>query len=275
MVIPGLKALLATLASSHPYVWFVGWRILDRLPFLLPHEKTYYGFRHLAPASDGLFLDVGANNGCSALGVRRLVPHCRILSIEPNRCHESALARLACRLERFEYLLVAAGRERGDAVLHTATYRGVPLHTGASLSLDYGRTACGRQFSRRVMERLRWTRQVVEVIPLDELQLKPDLVKIDAEGFDYEVLLGLRRTLTRHRPCVLVEYNPELRAKLEAFCDDLGYALFTYDHRRDRFVRFDAARAARAPGRRHARPLNVFLIPSERVRAIPTREGRR
>lgn len=274
MVVPGVKALLATLASSHPYAWFVGWGIVDRLPCLLPHEKTYYGFRHLAPGQDGLFLDVGANNGCSALGFRRLVPHYRILSIEPNRCHEPALARLTRTLGRFEYLIVAAGRERGEAVLHTAMYRGVHLHTSASLSLDYSRTACAKKFSRRVMDRIRWTRQVVEVVPLDDLQLKPDLVKIDAEGFDHEVLLGLRRTLTNHRPCVLVEYGPELREKLEAFCDDLGYVLFSYDHRRDHFSRFDAARAARARGR-HGTTLNVFLIPSERVPAIPTGEGRR
>lgn len=266
MIVPGLKALLATLASSHPYLWFVAWRILDRVPFVLPHEKTYYGFRHLAVGEDGLFLDVGANNGCSAVGFRRLVPHYRIVSIEPNRCHAPALARLGRRLDRFEYLLVAAGRERGQAVLHTATYRGVPLHTGASLSLAYGRTACARQFSPRVMRRIRWTRQVVDVLPLDELQLEPDLVKIDAEGCDYEILLGLRQTVARHRPCVLVEYDPALRTELRAFCDELGYALFAYDHRRDRFRPFDETRVT--PTR--ARPLNVFLMPSERVPAIPS-----
>lgn len=270
MVIPGVKAFLARLATGHPYAWFAAWRMVDRLPFVLPHEKAYYGFRHLATGEDGLFLDVGANNGCSAVGFRRLVPHYRILSIEPNPCHETALARLKRRLDRFEYRMVAAGRERGEAVLHTATYRGIPLHTGASLSLDYGRSAYARKFSPGVVARIRWTRAVVEVIPLDELELKPDLVKIDAEGFDHEVLLGLRRTLVNHRPCVLVEYGPEVREGLEAFCHDLGYVLVAYDHRRDAFSPFEAARQAR----RDATPLNVFLIPSERMPTVSTGEAR-
>jgi hypothetical protein len=35
-----------------------------------------------------------------------------------------------------------------------------------------------------------------------------DLVKIDIEGFEPEAIAGFRRNLLRHRPAMLIEYNP-------------------------------------------------------------------
>lgn len=268
MIIRWLKSLLAKLANSHPYIWFVAWRIVGHLPFLLPHEKSYYALRHLAPNSDGLFLDVGANSGFSALGFRRLVPHYRILSIEANRQHERSLSKLKRKLDRFDYLITGAGHERTQLILYTAMYKGVCLHTGASLNLEYGQKAYAQKFSRRVVERITWTQQKVDVVPLDDLHLKPEIIKIDAEGFDYEVLLGLKQTINSHRPYVLVEYNPLLQARLEALCRELKYALFAYDHVRDRFSRFDSQRELRAH-MRQGTPVNIFLIPAEKMNTLP------
>lgn len=50
---------------------------------------------------------------------------------------------------------------------------------------------------------------------LDSLGLhRVDLVKIDVEGFESNVLAGLRRTLERHRPRVLMEFSETTRAAL-------------------------------------------------------------
>jgi hypothetical protein len=38
------------------------------VPFLLSHDKRYFGFRHPARGKRGLFLDVGAYNRISAAG---------------------------------------------------------------------------------------------------------------------------------------------------------------------------------------------------------------
>jgi FkbM family methyltransferase len=66
---------------------------------------------------------------------------------------------------------------------------------------------------------------------------KLDLIKIDVEGFEKAVLLGLERTLVRHRPIVLMEYSEttqrfirsmsELRALFPA-----GYQFYGIESRR-------------------------------------------
>jgi len=268
MVTRRLKYLMAEVVNSHPYIWLVAWRLMPHLPFLLPHEKSYYAFKHLVSEEEGLFLDVGANNGLSALGFRRLIPHYRIFSIEANRHHEPALNKLKRKLDKFDYLITGAGHVRSQFTLHTAMYKGVCLHTGASLNLEYLRKGLAHNFSQRVVERITWTQQVVDVIPLDDLHLKPDIIKIDAEGFDYEVLLGLKQTISTHRPSVLVEYSLPLQERLEPFCQELSYLLFVYDHVCDRFARFDSERERRTH-LKQGTPVNLFLIPFEKVPALP------
>jgi Methyltransferase FkbM domain len=41
------------------------------------------------------------------------------------------------------------------------------------------------------------------------LKVEPTIVKIDAEGLNYDVLLGAVETIERSRPFVMVEVEPE------------------------------------------------------------------
>jgi FkbM family methyltransferase len=45
--------------------------------------------------------------------------------------------------------------------------------------------------------------EIQEIISLERL----DLIKIDVEGFEYQVMLGLKETLEKHKPRIIFEYD--------------------------------------------------------------------
>jgi FkbM family methyltransferase len=47
--------------------------------------------------------------------------------------------------------------------------------------------------------------ETIEIRTLDSFDLKPDLIKIDVQGFDYNVLLGAANTIAQHRPVIIIE----------------------------------------------------------------------
>ena len=235
-----LNSAIPRLLRYNPYTGFIGRRLFQYIPFLLPHDKSYYGFAHLVHNGDGLFLDVGANDGISAIGFRHVHSDYRILSIEPNLCHERALRKLKRKLNRFEYKLVGAGRSPGQMTLYIPIYDGIPIYTAASLSREFVLKNMEEQhFPGEQHNHIVIVEYKVDVIALDQLNLKPDIIKLDTEGFDYEVLLGLVKTIDLYRPPILIEHNPDFMDQLEDFFAKRDYRLMTYDHTSDQFYTFD------------------------------------
>ena len=258
-----ISSFFRRLANSHPYWWFLGWNIIPKLSFFLPHEKVYYAFLHFAKKDGGLFLDVGANNGMSALGNHKLIPHSKILSIEANPQHFFALEKIKSKIRDFQFKIVAAGSKPSKLKLYTASFNGIELHTGSSLNPDYMKNGYLHNFSKSVVNQLKWTEQLIDVIPLDDFDLTPDIIKIDAEGFDMEVINGLSSTISKHRPFILIEYSSLLKDLMESFCNNFNYSALVYVYDSDSFRLFDINKEE-ATLIHDSSPLNVFLIPIDK-----------
>ena len=204
-----LKYAIAESVKRNPWTWHVVWNALPRIPLLLPHDKSYYGFAHLTGSVDGLFLDVGANNGITAAGFRKLNRRYRILALEASRIHAPALERLKQKMEGFDYRITGVGKAGGSFRLFTPIFRGIPIHTHASASRGYMDVALRRDFPARVVDRVTVDEQTVEIIPIDSLDLSPSLVKIDIEGGDFDAVLGMQKTIARCRPPSCLSSRPE------------------------------------------------------------------
>jgi FkbM family methyltransferase len=187
-----------------------------------------YGVFGLFPDREGVFLDVGANAGMSALSFRIYNKRSPIVSIEPNPFHEDDL-RFAGRLaRRLSYHMWAAGREHGELTLHVPIYRTVPLTTEASLILENvtGSSSLRARLGPRMGSAdFEVVSRVVSVRPLDSLDLSPAFIKLDVQGFEHEVLLGSLETLRRARPVLLIE-TPD--AMVRQCLSGLDYEPFTY-----------------------------------------------
>ena len=180
---------------------------------------------------DGVFVDVGANQGELTLVAARRARRGRVVAFEPvPQWHERLAANVA--LNRFAHVtLVRAGvsDHEGEAAMFTSH------DTAPQASFNEGLSSFQRSGTRDVpvgtfplvtldawVERARLTRQ--------------DLLKVDVEGSERAVLEGARATLERFRPMLLLELNEETFGAagytgetLAGWLRELGYLLSLVD----------------------------------------------
>jgi FkbM family methyltransferase len=216
------------------------------------HEADFMIFKQLA-SFPGLVIDVGANRGHSAISVLRHTRRMHVFSIEPNRTHRWSLLLIGLLHPfRFRFRLIAAGETFSKMRLYVPGKRGSVVSASASLDpseLDK------EYVHKRLLNRGVDTRSEsdirclsVKVVPLDQLNLRPDLIKIDVEGYEFQTLKGLMETIKRFLPVLLMEINnSHLWLKL---LQDIGYTIFYFDADSQKLLPHDGKQ----------KTLNVFCL---------------
>lgn len=200
-----------------------------RLTFRLgiPHDPEFRLFAALAGVA-GLFVDIGANAGQSARSLRIFNRGLQILSFEPNCMLEPDLA-LTKRLlgTGFDYRLVGLGTKPERATLVIPAYRGAPQTAWATTDpavLEANRAKIedwlGGAFDTIEVP--------IEIIRFDSLDLHPVAVKIDVEGLEADVVMGMEETLRADEPLLMLEHS-DGADDLIGWLRERGYAIYLYD----------------------------------------------
>jgi FkbM family methyltransferase len=223
------------------------------------HEPDFQFFRRFE-GSRGLFLDVGANIGQSALSFRVANSTCSILSFEPNPDMEYGLREVKRLLGAgFDFRMVGLGAVSTTMSLHVPYVRGVPFTQFATFHRDglEDNPDLRRRFLELAgTERFTIVAKSIELVRCDDLNLKPEFMKIDVEGGEFDVLQGAEETLARCRPIVMTEGNAVRR-----FLEDRDYAMCVYRPEYNSIT----------PATDGDVSLNYFFIPTEKMsRLMPT-----
>lgn len=172
------------------------------------------------------FIDIGANIRMITLHGRKLVgPRGSVQSFEPNPPCATAI-REHVRINGISNVAVhecALSDEPGTLVL--------------SMTSEHSGTATLAHVGEKATQRV-----AVQVKVADsEITAAPRLIKIDVEGFELQVLRGLRGTLTRHKPFLITELIEEhlnkagsTAAQVKTFLAELGYEGFAIQQKRRR-----------------------------------------
>lgn len=177
--------------------------------------SQYYGewaevevqiFRSLLQPNDNV-IEVGANIGMHAVPLAKTIPQGKLFCFEPQRIiHQILCGNVALnQLTNVKIYQQAVGSSGGGRIeIETSDY---------SNTWNYGSFSLEKGFSSESTFEGNTTLETVEIVALDEvteLQALPHLklLKIDAEGFETQVLSGASQLIEKHKPLIFVEALP-------------------------------------------------------------------
>lgn len=197
--------------------------IQENLYFLGEYEKAELTSIKQFLNHDSIFIDIGANIGLYTLFASKIInKNGQIISFEPFSENFKSLAKNVSlnRVSNVSLEKMAIGEKDGVIKLY---YDENEKNSGmvSTISLEKG------------------AQEEVKLISLDsylknESFTKIDLIKIDIEGFEHSALLGMKSTLTRYHPTLLIEIlNTDKSFTNESICHqlltDMGYNKYFID----------------------------------------------
>lgn len=208
------------------------WRYRAYHRLHIVHEHEFKGLPLLVTRPDPLVLDVGGNNGQSVLSIKTVLPSARVITFEPASRHHEDLRALASKLPGVTVEPFALGASEQEDELYWPVYNGLPMHGLASLN----RAEAAKWLGADSMygfdpERQTIESEVVRIRRLDDIDVDPDLIKIDVQGTEADVIAGGMETITRSRPAIMAEDLAEDGPALD-LVRQLGYRLYSFTNGR-------------------------------------------
>ncbi len=225
--------LIRSMASHVPSRSLIGLRRLRDLPLSVLHRPHEPEFALLARFGwhEPNVVDIGANRGQSIRSLNMVLAAPRIVAVEPNPV---LAAHLRQRYPEVEVHNMGMALEPGEMELHVPRYGHTWWDTRASLApAEAAEFLDASNFARFDPRRAALESVVVPVGPLDDLDLSPQLLKVDVEGVDDLVVRGAERTIARCHPVMLIERPSE---QTTGFLSGRGYRAMDYDPATARLV---------------------------------------
>jgi FkbM family methyltransferase len=196
----------------------------SRKTFRIPHERDFAIVASLPKWDDDLYLDVGGNHGQSILSMRIFRTDMKIISFEPSPRLYAEMVRRFGGTPLTEIRNYGLGSAETTLPLYVPSYNGFVYDGLATFSYE----AATNHLNSSTLyffnpKRLSVQKMECHIKTLDSLDLAPTFMKIDVEGFEYEVLAGGMETVKRHEPVIMIERywdDPRVFKTLS----DLGYA---------------------------------------------------
>ena len=250
------KSTMEHFVRSNLYL-FIFFRFLaGRFLTYFAHETDFEIFAAFKER-DGLFLDIGANDGISVKTFKIYNNKMPIFSVEINDVNIKYLNNIKKKNSNYDFILKGASNKNLNLILYQAFFKHYHLSPFDSLSLQEIKDSIDKNlFDKKRKKQIYIKEKQVELIKLDKLSLNPSIIKIDIQGHEYECIQGLVETINKNRPVILLEYNKDTH-KIIKFLNKFNLKPYYY-----------RAKTKTVYELKNEKPFGIFMLNNEHLKII-------
>ncbi len=221
-----VKKILQKLLGLHTYLSVFAIFVIIKLRWD-KNEKDFLQFLKMVP-NKGLILDIGANLGVMTFYFCKKRNKAQVYSFEPVPFNFKVLKRIISifRLKNCTFYNLALGEKNETIEMFIPQKNNVTMHGLCHVD--------GIQEKSQTGEKI-----VSKMIMIDQFNDIADsgstvtAMKLDVENYEYNVLVGAKKTITKDKPLIYTElWRNKNRTDCITFLENLGYTTYIFnDHK--------------------------------------------
>ena len=210
---------------SNLYLYVVSRELYNYFFSFFFYESECEVFKYLKKRSNVKIIDIGSSNLSFSSYISRLFYKSNFYCFEPllhfynskklKNNNKLYIFNKACSNKYQKITLFTPFKK----ILNFKIY----LKYFSSYSLKFVKKNLIKYFNNQ--NKFSYEKTTVQTTKIDDLKLKPDLVKLDIEGYEFNALLGARKTIRRFKPVIYIE-KPSL--SVDKFFYSLNYKKYQY-----------------------------------------------
>jgi FkbM family methyltransferase len=263
-----IQFIIIRIIEAYPQINLLILNNLIYFKLFLPHDKDYLGLKLIFKKKNNLnsFLDIGANVGASALSFIKMGFYNKIHLFEPNfNLYKNYLKKIKKKHHNLNIYNYALGSKNKSLIFFLPYIEKIFIHYFSSFDKKYIINSCSNTFPNK---KIFLKKKIVKVKKFDDLKIKDviDFIKLDSEGYDLEIIKGLKKTISKFKPVFLIEYNVDLYLKIVKKLNK--YCQFYYDIKKNSLVQINNSNFKKLDRFGHRDLLsirNVFFIHKDKL----------
>ena len=204
------------------------------LSIFFDHFSSMYGLNlekeykliNLINKKSPVVIDIGGNKGESIKNFLKYNKNVKIFCFEPKKKSFETIKN-KFNSKNIKIFNLGIGCQSKKIKLYTPTIFSYEFSALSSTNI-YDLKFRLKTFFKKIYKNFNFVSEIIKIKKLDNFFLKPDLIKIDTEGSEFDVIKSSIKTIKKHSPILIIEFNHKNFDKLKLLLFSLGYSSYLY-----------------------------------------------
>ena len=202
-------------------------------------EKEANGFKKIKIRSNLNIIDVGVNNGLSTSFFLKIFNNSKFFIFEPLKFNKFYLKNN--QNNKIKYYNFALGEKNANTIINIPyiklfSYFNFQLSAYSTIDKSdrYIYEINNELKTFFFYKKIKKKKLKIKIKKLDHFKLKPNIIKIDVEGYEDQVINGAKKTIKDYKPLLYIERPTKNIIKI---LKKLNYEIFVFELNKDKFTK--------------------------------------